>query len=134
MEQIANAFRRDFANWSLELPAAALQTRQAGFIQAQGWLIQYAFGKNRLGEYLDYYAVHRMTDDSHVRLYANGRRQHLAALVSMFWTSEDPEEAKRHEASLCRRNRRIARALVRKGFDKFTMNMSLLAGLEANER
>ena len=129
MERIAEAFRKDFATWGLDLPSATFPSRRSGFIHAQGWLIQYVFGRNRSGEYLDYYATHRMTDDSHVRLYASGRRQNLMALVSMFFTSEDPKEAARLEAAYYRRNRRIARSLVTKGFDKFTINMGLHAGL-----
>ncbi|CAN5896237.1 hypothetical protein BH24GEM1_BH24GEM1_01820 [soil metagenome] len=70
-----------------------------------------------------------MTTDSHVRLYVSGRRQQLAVLASMFWTSEDPKEAARLEAAYYRRNRRIARSLAAKGFNKFTINMTLHAGL-----
>lgn len=130
MERIADGFRRDFANWSLELPAEGLAFRRAGFIQSSGWLIQYAFGKNQYGDYLDYYASHRMTDDRHVRLYANGRRQDLAALEGMYCTSSDPAEAARLQAAHFRRSRRVARALGAKGFDRFTINMALHAGLE----
>jgi hypothetical protein len=130
IERVADVFRRDFANWSLELPAEDVRWLRPGFIHSQGWLIQYAFGRNHYGEYLDYYASHRMTDDRHVRLYANGRRQHLAALASMFFTSPDPKEAARREAAYFRRNRRLARALVAKGFDKLTINMALHAGIE----
>ena len=130
MEKIAEAFRRQFAHWGLELPAPVLRERRPGFIQAQGWLIQYTFGRNRWGEYLNYYASHRMTDDSHVRLYASGRCQQLSALVSVFFTSQDPANAERLEAAYYRRNGRVARLLVAKGFDKFTMNMALHAGLD----
>lgn len=129
MESIAEAFRRDFANWSLEIPVADLNARRAGFIHTQGWLIQYVFGQNRMGQYLDYYASHRMTTDSHVRLYANGRRQRLAVIAGMYFTSEDPQKAAELEAAYYRRNRRIARVLAAKGFDKLTINMSLHAGL-----
>lgn len=129
-QAIAEAFQRDFAHWGLHLPSEDLALRRAGCIQSHGWLIQYRFGANQHGEYLDYYASHRMTDDSHVRLYANGRRQHLAALASMFRTSSDPAEAARLEAAHLRRNRRVARALATKGFDKFTVNMALHTGLE----
>jgi hypothetical protein len=129
MERVVEAFRRDFANWGLELPSADLQSRRAGFIHEQGWLIQYVFGRNHFGEYLDYYASHRMTSDSHVRLYANGRRQRLAVMASAFFTSEDPREAARLEAAYYCRNRRIARSLAAKGFNKFTINMALHAGL-----
>ena len=80
-------------------------------------------------EYLDYYASHRMTDDSHVRLYETGRRQHLASLASFYKTSSDPMEAKHLEAAYLRKNRRIARSLAAKKLDKFSLNMLLHAGL-----
>ena len=42
-------------------------------------------------------------------------------------------EAKRREAAYYRRNRRVARQLAAKGFDKFTINMALQAGLAGRE-
>jgi len=129
MNRIEEAFREEFANWNLEIPPELLASRTPGFIQEAGWLIQFAFGSDSRGEYLDYYDSHRMTDDSHVRLYESGRRQHLSSLASFFVTSSDPIEAKRCEAAYHRRNRRIARQLAAKGFEKFTINMALHAGL-----
>lgn len=133
MNRIAQAFRADFANWGLEIPPEVLVSREPGFIQAAGWLIQFTFGSDSRGEYLDYYASHRMTDDSHVRLYETGRRQRLASLASFFVTSSDPREARRLEAAYLRRNRRIARKLAAKGFGKFTINMLLHAGLDGKD-
>jgi hypothetical protein len=128
MNRIAQAFRADFVAWGLEIPQESLNSRKPGVIQSAGWLIQYIFGKDSRGEYIEYYAAHRMTDDSHVRLYQTGRRLHLAALTGMHLTSSDPEKARRLEAAYLRRNRRIAHQLVAKGFDKFTINMILHAG------
>ena len=133
MNRIAQAFREDFSNWGLEIPPESLASRTPGVIQASGWLIQFTFGRDSRGEYLDYYASHRMTDDSHVRLYETGRRQHLSSLASFFVTSSDPIEAKRSEAAYHRRNRRIARQLAAKGFEKFTINMALHAGLAGKD-
>jgi hypothetical protein len=133
MERIAQAFRDDFAHWGLEIPPVSLASRTPGFIQAAGWLIQFVFGSDCLGEYLDYYASHRMTDDRHVRLYETGRQQNLASLQSFFVTSSDPLEAKRREAAYLRRNRRVVRQLAAKGFGKFTLNMALHAGLAGND-
>ena len=130
MNQIAQAFRADFANWGLEIPPEALVTCEPGFIHAAGWLIQFTFGRDSRGEYLDYYASHRMTDDSHVRLYETGRRQRLVSLAGIYVTSSDPGEARRLEAAYLRRNRRIARKLAAKGFNKFSINMLLHADLE----
>jgi hypothetical protein len=133
MNRIAQAFRADFAKWGLEIPPELLVSREPGSIQAAGWLIQFTFGSDSRGEYLDYYASHRMTDDSHVRLYETGRRQQLASLSSFFVTSPDPTEARRLEAAYLRRNKRIARQLAAKGFGKFTINMILQAGLDRND-
>ncbi|HPR63342.1 MAG TPA: hypothetical protein PK014_03905 [Thermoanaerobaculia bacterium] len=129
MENIKRNFEREFKRWKLELPEEDLRLRRSGFIQQEGWLIQYVFGRNRFGEYLDYYACHRMTDDEHVRLYESGRRQYLSALGGMYVTSQDPVDAARLEKAFLRRNRRIARKLVAKGFDRFTINMMLHAGI-----
>jgi hypothetical protein len=130
MNQIAQAFRADFANWGLEIPPEALASREPGFIQAAGWLIQFTFGRDSRGEYIDYYASHRMTYDSHVRLYETGRRQRLASIAGMYATSSDHGEARRLEAVYLRRNKRVARKLAAKGFNKFSINMLLYAGLE----
>ncbi len=130
MNRIAQAFRADFANWGLEIPPEALASREPGSIQAAGWLIQFTFGRDSRGEYLDYYASHRMTDDSHVRLYETGRRQRLASIAGMYVTSSDPGEARRLEAAYLRRNKRVARKLATKGFNKFSINMLLQSGLE----
>jgi len=130
MNQIAQAFRADFAKWGLEIPPRLLASREPGFIQSAGWLIQFTFGSDSRGEYLDYYASHRMAEDSHVRLYETGRRQRLASLASLFVTSSDPREARRLEAAYLHRNKRIARKLAAKGPDKFTVNMILHAGLD----
>ena|SRR5665648_346278 len=140
MNHIAQAFRDDFLNWGLEIPPESVASHTPGFIQEAGWLIQFTFGSDSRGEYLDYYASHRMTDDRHVRLYETGRRQELASLQSFFVTSSDPLEAKRLKSAYLSRNRRVTRQLVAKGFRKFTINMALHAGLagkntdvEANE-
>ncbi len=125
MERIAGEFRKRFRTWKLELPARALLDRRPGFFQAEGWLIQYAFGRNEQGDYLDYYATHRMAGDSHLRLYATGECEDLPALSTSHLTSDDPVEARRLEQEFYERNRTIANELGEKGFNKFTINMML---------
>jgi hypothetical protein len=130
LDRIAAAFRTEFARWGLEIPRKALTSRTPGFIHDAGWLIQFTFGRDSRGEFLDYYSTHRFAGDDHVRLYDSGRRQRLAALHTFYVTrSDDPVEAERAESEYFRKNRRIARQLAAKGFDKFTLNMALHAGL-----
>lgn len=130
MEQIAETFNNRFDHWNIMLPEEDIKDRRSGHIQESGWLIQYCFGEDEYGEYLDYYAAHRMTDDEHVRIYSDGEVEDLPALSSMFLVSEDPEENKRLEEEYYRENQRVAIMLVEKGFDKFTINMFLHTGLD----
>jgi hypothetical protein len=131
---IEEIFAKRFKNWNITLPKEKLKNCEDGFIHEAGWLIQYCFGKNENGKYLDYYAAHRMTDDTHRRIYEDGNVESLPALASMHLTSEDPDEAKRLEDDYFERNRIIANNLAKKGFDKFTINMILHAGLDKDRK
>lgn len=62
---------------------------------------QISIGEDGRGEYLDYYAAHRMTEDAHVRLYADGG---FALLATPSLTSRGGNSA-------------LAADLARKGFD-----------------
>lgn len=130
MKSLADAFNKRFAHWKIQLPEEDLKTRQSGYIQQAGWLIHYCFGEDKNGEYMDYYATHRMTDDSHLRIYADGREKALPTLNGKVLCSEDPVEAKRLEKEHDARNREVVEMLVEKGFTKFTINMCLSVGLD----
>lgn len=130
MKLIAETFAQHFAHWNITIPEENLKNRQSGYIQEAGWLIQYCFGEDGKGEYLDYYAAHRMTDDSHTRIRANGQIEQLSALYSMRKVSRYPEEDKRLEEEYNQHNQQVVDDLVKKGFTKFTINMFLHAGLD----
>ncbi|MDI9435289.1 MAG: hypothetical protein QM396_04720 [Euryarchaeota archaeon] len=130
MKLIAETFNSRFDHWGIVLPEEDMQNRSGGYIQNAGWLIQYCFGNDDHGEYLDYYAAHRMTDDEHVRIYEDGQVKNLPALRSMRLVSKDPVEDKQLEDEYYQENQQIAKMLAEKGFDKFTINMFLHAGLD----
>lgn len=116
MKKIESEFNRTFAKWEIRLPPAGLQRRERGKIVQAGWAIWYLFSSDEHGEYLDYYASHRMTDDRHVRIYSDGRVESLPAIDTFVLTSSDPEEAARLEAEEHARNREISELLAEKGF------------------
>jgi hypothetical protein len=116
MDRIERRFAEAFAAWGLRLPAHAILARERGEIEAQGWRIRYLFGRDTVGEYLDYYASHRMTDDAHVRIRETGEMEHLPSISSGYFTSDDPAEARRLEEEYFAQNRRIAAELRAKGF------------------
>lgn len=134
MDQIPRMFAERFARWEIALPAENLKSRFSGHIAQGGWLIQFCFGRDDKGDYLDYYASHRMTDDDHIRLYADGTQVELAALRGFYLTRNDPVEAKRLEEEYYETNRRITEELVAKGFNLFTINMGLRAGFDKSEQ
>ena len=135
MDRIVSEFNRAFAHWDICLPPEAIASRQSGRIVESGWTVWYTFGSDEGAEYLDYYASHRMTNDRHTRLYADGRVEGLAAISEMYLTSEDPSEAAQAKADFHARNREVRCMLDAKGFTldghvhpSVAINHHLLAG------
>lgn len=126
LSQIARTFALRFKMSGLTLPLDDLKHRRRGAIQEQGWLIQYVFGRDGEREYLDYYACHRMTDDTHNRIWEDGEVEGLPALISMRIVSEDPEEDRRLKAEHDARNQAAMAEMERKGFGLFSINQALI--------
>ena len=116
MDTAAELFSRDFSHWAIQLPPQDVAQRQRGRINHEGWAIWYLFGADEHGEYLDYYAAHRMTDDRHVRIYASGEREELPTIQSFRPCSDDPVEDQRLADELFVKNQRVAALLESKGF------------------
>jgi len=108
-------FDADFTAWKIRLPARDLKARRPGRILKAGWAISYVFGRDEQGEYLDYYASHRMTEDGHVRLRDGARGESLPTIGGLRIVSPDPVEDARLEAEQVARNREVARMLDAKG-------------------
>ena len=116
MRRIEEHFSRSFRVWRIELPREAVANRQRGKLVEAGWTIWFLFGADDDGEFLDYYSSHRMTNDSHVRVYEDGRVEALESLWEMRPTSDDPVENARLEDEFWAHNERVARLLEEKGF------------------
>ncbi len=116
MTKIESKFNDGFAHWEIRLPPDAVGQRKRGKIARAGWAIWYLFGSDERGEYLDYYASHRMTDDRHVRIYADGHCEDLPTIREFRLFPDEPEEDARLEAEHYAENQRVARMLEQKGF------------------
>ena len=108
MRNICWRFGKYFAHWGIQLPAEAVVKRERGELVQAGWSVRWLFGTDDDGEFLDFYAVHRMTNDRHVRIRENGEMVHLEAMADFMVVGKEDE--------YYRRNRRVARMLKRKGF------------------
>lgn len=120
LERIETRFHETFAHWSIRLPPENLRERQRGKINEEGWTIWFLFGEDDEGEYLDYYAMHRMTNDRHIRLHADGRETWLEALPEgmsfAFDPKEGPEAEERARRAYWAESERVSRMLDEKGF------------------
>ena len=116
MEKVEAAFNANFRHGDIRLPPEDVATRSRGKIVQGGWAIWYLFGSDDRGEYLDYYASHRMTSDQHVRIRADGGTEDLPTIQGARIIAEDPEEDARREADYFARNRQVAEMLEAKGF------------------
>ena len=117
MKLIKDFFDEYFSNWEIKFPHENLNERLSGYINHHGWLIQYCFGVENGIEYMDFYACHRMTADRHIRIYENGEMIDLPA-----YRMYDDKEY----------NSNVTKLLIENGFDRFTINMELYAGISKN--
>lgn len=116
LRTIYNIFNRTFKHWKIRLPPEDIRLRRRGKIEPEDWTIWYLFGSDGDGEYLDYYSYHRMTDDNHIRIHADGRVDCLPAISWMRPGSLDAKEDAQIEAQSAAEDRRITRLLREKGF------------------
>lgn len=77
MKNIARVFRETFGHWGISLPEGDVSGRRGGSIRRRGWIINYHFGTESGREYLEYFASHRMTNDTLVRIYEDGATEQV---------------------------------------------------------
>ena len=119
-ERLRERFNRTFARWEVELPANAMSSGVVWLIVQGGWTIwtRLDVGAEDGRERLDYYAMHRMTNDRHVRLYADGGEENLPAIEESYVIPKDATEAEREAArsDYFARNQAVEKLLEEKGF------------------
>lgn len=106
---MSDVFAARFANWDIRLPPGAEAAACRGTIHKAGWTIRYRFGADDGGRHLEFYAIHRMTRDSRMRIYESGQVEHLETIQQMvMWDPKvegsEAEARRRYEE----RNRRVA--------------------------
>ena len=113
---IEERFAEYFAHWGTRLPEGAVQREAPGIIQHAGWTIRYVFGTDAEGPYLEFYATHRMTNDSRVRIHSSGETKELEALETMYaFDAKIPGDRERAAQKNRSRNLRITKELEDRG-------------------
>lgn len=118
MHVMAREFAKYFAHWKIELPNDDVEERRRGTLHAEGWTIQYLFWADAQGEYLDFYATHRMTNERHQRIYASGQIEDLPTMQEfmIFPPNVSQADKERIEREYYAHNRIIGTLLREKGF------------------
>jgi hypothetical protein len=112
MDLITNEFNKYFSKWKITLPEENIQKHQKGSIFQGGWKINFVFGIKDDAEYLEYYAIHRMTNDRHIIIYDNGEKEQLECLEPPLEYSPGIDERQREHN---KHNRRVKEELSYKG-------------------
>ena len=119
-EQLRQRSHRHFVRWGIQLPVDAMSPGVVWLITQWGWTIwtRFDIGSEDGRERLDYYAMHRMTSDRHVRLHADGDEEELLAMRDGYVTSPGAtvaeQEAGRDEYFA--HNQAVEKLLEEKGF------------------
>ena len=114
--RIAATFAESFSAWGIALPEGALERGEPGLIRHAGWTIRYILGADDNGSYLEYYATHRMTSDTRIRIYGSGRTTELDAIWESFmFDAKKPGDEDRARQKYQAHNRRIAEELRQLG-------------------
>lgn len=112
-ERIADAFNRYFANFNIRIEADEVSVGSRREIHARGWNITFLVLPDEEGSpSLEFYATHRMTNDSHVRIDADGQVEELDAIHESYgYDAKVPGSKEIARAEYLRHNRRIAEQL-----------------------
>lgn len=89
-DRIKQMFDEQFAPSGVALPEEDLKGRRKGSVNRAGWSINYRFGVEGGAEYVEYFASHRMTNDTLNRIYDDGRTEVLG-YCQEFYAADDPQ-------------------------------------------
>lgn len=88
ISKIKEAFDGQFEQWQIALPLDDLLNRRAGRIVQQGWTINYRFGEEAGRAFLEYFASHRLTNDTLNQIWDDGTFE-LIGYCQEFYLADD---------------------------------------------
>lgn len=85
VETIRRAFEQKYAAWGLRLP-----DQERGALLEQGWTIHFHYGDEGGQPCLEYFASHRMTNDTLNCIHADGHEE-LLGYCQEFYVADDKQ-------------------------------------------
>jgi hypothetical protein len=112
--KIREAFAAYFKDFDIHLPSEI--PAAGGLIKQAGWNIRYAVGRDGGRRYLELYAMNRMTNDRHLRVYEDGTVETLGTVSQGVTFNPDvPGDRERAERDRKAADDRLIADLRRKG-------------------
>jgi hypothetical protein len=135
-ELIAETFDGYFENFGITIDPTDIVIGRRAVIRYRGWYVTLRVIADDAGSpSLEFYATHRMTDDRHVRIWADGVLEELDAIWSMY--GYDPKVPGAEEAARERylaHNREVAERLRAAGlYPDGDINAYLRTGVESED-
>lgn len=118
LDAVRAKFAEVFEPWGVTLPEDDARERRGGHLEQQGGSgsVRYVFGGDERGEYLEFYAFHRIWGDHHARIRESGELEGLAILQTGYPIDpDDPEVAARNQREMVEHNRKLLDELERAG-------------------
>ncbi len=116
-ERVAEAFNAYFANFDIRIGPEDVAVGIRRTIGERGWRITYGVDPDDAGlASLEFYATHRMTNDRHVRIWADGHVDHMDAINELFaYDPKAPGSKEAAEEEYLRHNQAVARQVRDRG-------------------
>ena len=115
LQKIQKTFRGLYYR-TLEIPEENLRERKPGSIPCGSGRLTFVFGVSEGREYLEYYLHHRISGDSHGRIFEDGRHESLPELSTMYGCNPDiPGDEERSRREMEKNYREVFEDLKKKG-------------------
>lgn len=116
-ERVAEAFNAYFANFDISIRPEDVAVGSGRTIGERGWRIAYRGDPDDAGlPSMEFYATHRMTNDRHERIWADGHVEHLDAIHEVYgWDPKVPASKQAAKEQYLKHNQAVARQLRERG-------------------
>ena len=112
--RMREAFAAYFKDFSIQLPPELQPS--SGVIKKGGWDIRYILGQDGKRKHLELYAMHRMTNDRHLKIYDDGTVDTLQAVSDgISYKPEVPGDRERAERERKDKDQPLIADLKQKG-------------------
>jgi hypothetical protein len=96
-ENVRQELIKNYDHWKIEFPIETFENKQYTHLHQNRWSIYYQFCKDGVGEYVEVYALHPMSDGSRYKLYIDRTYERLSVISPYCLVGEENEYYKQNK-------------------------------------